>query len=293
MFLPSTFTSIVPNPQILYLTSQTVSMKINKLFILFLLFPFCSTFSQHNEIALPTSINDTGDAPASGTILDLNPTNKAFRLPLLTTQQRDALPQTEGLVIYNTDKQKAQIQVFDTGAGEIELFNERVGFISYLIRIGTQPNGFWKRTNYARSFKCTRTGELDRLVVPLDGNGNTFNFTLYDGDQPSSPVIETITIIAPGNDMAFHDLVFTSPIILQEGNYYTLSADLSSCASNSSSWGSPLAFLGGGDFFLLERESGNINVVCNHNTWTEDIRGPGLAVYLKAPGPHYRWVDIE
>lgn len=80
-------------------------MKTGNLLFIFLLI-FIHSLTSTNVYSQGISINETGNAPASCAILDVQPDvnyNKGLLLPRLTTTQRNSIPSpVQGLIIYNT-----------------------------------------------------------------------------------------------------------------------------------------------------------------------------------------------
>ena len=58
----------------------------------------------HNNSEIPTSINDSGNAPEASAILDVNASNKGILIPRMTMATRNAIPSPAmSLMVYQTD----------------------------------------------------------------------------------------------------------------------------------------------------------------------------------------------
>ena len=74
-----------------------------QLILLFVGIHYCVE-AQHNNIQLPTSINENGFDPDSSAILDLQSASKGVLIPRMSTAQRNAISSlAQGLLVFDTD----------------------------------------------------------------------------------------------------------------------------------------------------------------------------------------------
>lgn len=113
--------------------------------------------------------------------LEIRSVSGALLLPRMTTQQRDALNATQGMVIYNTELQKFQGFVGDSGATVIAM--SEVSMASYFI--GDDGENI---SHVAQTFKPQFTGQLESIDINVSSLAPGFQMTLefYEGDNPNS-----------------------------------------------------------------------------------------------------------
>jgi hypothetical protein len=111
------------------------------------------------------AINATGALADQSAILDISSSDKGLRLPRLTDADRNDLLPTAGLLIYNVD------------SGLPQYWNGSAWFSLPL----SSGNGFIT--------KWRTTAPNESITLPLnDGNGSSFNCTVYWGDGSSSTI---------------------------------------------------------------------------------------------------------
>jgi len=129
--------------------------------------------TNHMAIGSPTINPDAA--------LEIKSTTGAFLLPRMTTEERDALHASEGMVIYNTELQKFQGFAGDSGTATIAL--SEVSMATYFIG----DDGV--NTEYvAQTFTPQFTGYLQRFEFNVSSLSPGFQLTieLYEGDTPGT-----------------------------------------------------------------------------------------------------------
>jgi hypothetical protein len=113
--------------------------------------------------------------------LEINSTTGAFLLPRMTTQQRDALDPSEGMVIYNTDVQKFQGFVGDSGITAVAF--SQVSTSTYFI-----GNDGENVDQVAQTFTPLFPGYLESIefIVSSLSPGYSITVELYEGNSPGN-----------------------------------------------------------------------------------------------------------
>lgn len=113
--------------------------------------------------------------------LEIKSTTGAFLLPRMTTEERDALNASEGMMIYNTDLQKFQGFAGDSGTATVAL--SEVSMATYFIG----DDGV--NTEYvAQTFTPQFPGYLQSFSFNVSSLSPGFQLTiqLYEGDTPGT-----------------------------------------------------------------------------------------------------------
>ncbi len=100
-------------------------MKIKILILLLSLLAFAS-YSQINNLELPTSINDSGLAPDASAILDVQSSDKGVLFPRMTLAERSNISSPgEGLLIFQTDDE-AGFYYYSNGQWNLIITDKKV-----------------------------------------------------------------------------------------------------------------------------------------------------------------------
>jgi hypothetical protein len=129
--------------------------------------------SNHMAIGTPTINPDAA--------LEIQSTTGSFLLPRMTTQERDALNASEGMLIYNTELQKFQGFAGDSGTSIVAL--SEVSMATYFIG----DDGV--NTEYvAQTFTPQFPGYLQSFAFNVSSLSPGFQLTieLYEGDTPGT-----------------------------------------------------------------------------------------------------------
>jgi Chaperone of endosialidase len=139
-----------------------------------------------NVIAQTLSLNTTNAAPNANAILDMISTTKGILIPRMTTVQRNAIPITAGLMVYDTDTDGFW---FHNGVGWFDVNSswdrdETVVYsnsknLSTVIGIGLTPLP-------TSTSPATPGGSVTNGRLQIVGSNNSDNLTIR---HPSSPIL--------------------------------------------------------------------------------------------------------
>lgn len=259
---------------------------------------FClslTLFGQANIIVVPTGISNDGSPPHPDAILDLNPSEKAFGLPVLTQTQRNALNPALGMCIYNIDDHKVQAfaRTFEPGPNQIvyDEYNPTSGLGAVIY----YNNGAWNKFDYARTFTATASGLLINLDLALKNlGGNNCEVRLYNGNSASGTPIASTTIVA-SPAAQWHSVTFSSAVNLVQGSEYTV-AVVQECLPNM---GTVLWFNALDQHSVTVLESYDNSTVsqqdlCTSENWSLSARDvPALRVQVFSTGSTFDWVNLH
>jgi hypothetical protein len=146
--------------------------------------------------------------------LEINSVTGALLLPRMTTVERNALDASEGMLIYNTDFQKFQGFVGDSGTTTLAM--SEVAMATYFIG----DDGV-NVTHLAQTFTPTKTGLLQTFAFNVSSLTPGFQLTLelYEGENPGTGNLltaQTLTIDA----LAWNVATFAPNWILNAGTVY-------------------------------------------------------------------------
>lgn len=146
--------------------------------------------------------------------LEVNSTTGAFLLPRMTTEQRDALNASEGMVIYNTDLQKFQGFAGDSGTATIAL--SEVSMATYFIG----DDGV--NTEYvAQTFRPQFPGFLQSFEFNVSSLSPGFKLTieLYEGDTPGTGFFLNQKIVTL-NSLGWNVVDYAPTFLLSDNQVY-------------------------------------------------------------------------
>ena len=146
--------------------------------------------------------------------LDITSTSGALLLPRMTTQQRDALDPSEGMVIYNKDVQKFQGFVGDSGVATVAF--SQVSTSTYFI-----GNDGENVDQVAQTFTPLFPGSMESIefIVSSLSPGYSVTIEVYQGGSPGNGFYlgEEESII---NALGIHQVEFQPTIELNAGEVY-------------------------------------------------------------------------
>ena len=146
--------------------------------------------------------------------LEIKSESGALLLPRMNTNQRDALTPDEGMLIYNTDVQRFQGFVGDSGI--VEIAKSEVSAATYFIGDDGVELDY-----VAQSVTPSKTGQLRTFEFNVSSLSPGFQLTieLYEGDTPGSGIlIHTQDIIV--NDLGWNIVNYPPSYVLIEGQAY-------------------------------------------------------------------------
>jgi len=146
--------------------------------------------------------------------LDVSSTTGALLLPRMTTDQRNALHAQEGMLIYNSDLQKFQGFVGDSGV--LNVAKSELAQATYFIG----DDGV--TTNYvAQTFTPVHSGYIKTFEFNVSSLVPGFQITieLYEGDHPGNgTLLDSKNIVL--NALGWTSIFYPQSILLTEGQVY-------------------------------------------------------------------------
>tara|TARA_B110000967_G_scaffold124231_1_gene126911 strand:- start:1354 stop:2184 length:831 start_codon:yes stop_codon:yes gene_type:complete len=148
------------------------------------------------------SYNDLTDSPTS---------SSAFQLPKLTTDQRDAINASLGMMIYNTDVNEFQGFQYTGNQTPAEIDQQHL----------TINNGGGE--NRAQSFTAGTTGELETVKLPLSIMMDPISvlFTIIDGEGINGDILYDAEFVITNYNQEWIE-IGVSGVSLVSGNRYTI-----------------------------------------------------------------------
>lgn len=161
--------------------------------------------SQNSGNAPLFSVKDDGrigigtNLPNSNTILDINSTSKAIRLPRLSTTSRDALSGLAGMLLFNSTTDKLN---FHDGTAWVETASSADVFSGLYTDLDfTGTTGLSDGIDNVDDADASATNELQNLSNSISGNnvtieisnGTNTTFSRADGDASATNELQTIS----------------------------------------------------------------------------------------------------
>ena len=210
-------------------------MELNKILIVVVVlasFSMRNLSSQSVTIELPVSINDSGQAPRAGSILDMGFSKKPIRIPVLSQDTLNTILKEYGQMVYNIDSSAYQLciqrnQPENKGSNNINLNTDIIYAQNspyYPMIYLENPSIIDSVSLYIKSCPLIN-GPLYLTFFEVDISGNCGgNFIIKQSTQQIAP-----NQIGSSN---WQTLAFNPPFEAEEGKLYII-ANISDCECNT------------------------------------------------------------